>query len=75
MKTFSLRLLAVCLALAATTSGLRSQTATPLRNPQELLQAVKAQNQKLLEQQTATMQKLDELLKTSQQLRAMARRT
>lgn len=53
---------------------LRSQSPQPAP-PLQRMEAMKAQNEKLLETQAATLQKLDELMKEAQQLRIFARRT
>ena len=72
-RTITLAVLAV--ATAALTLTVRSQAPTPAQTPLQMLQTMKAQNQKVLEQQSATLQKLDELQKEAQQLRILARRT
>ncbi len=45
------------------------------RSPRESLQSLKEQNQKLIEQQTATLQKLDDVAKDATQLRTFSRRS
>jgi hypothetical protein len=49
--------------------------AAAAKTPLELLQTMKAQNQALLEKQTATLVKLDELQKEAAQIRFMAKRS
>jgi hypothetical protein len=73
--TLRILLLAIAASLF-TAAGLHSQSPAPApRTPQQTLQAIKMQNQKLLEQQAATLQKLEEMHKAAQQLRILARRT
>ena len=75
MKTLlSLTLSAVAfLALAA---SLHSEApAAALPSPLQILQAMKAKNQDLIEKQTATLQKLDELEKEAEQLKIFGKRT
>jgi hypothetical protein len=72
MKTFAL-FLAVTLGLLALASPLRSQVPKPTSLQQ--LQLMKEQNQKLIEQQEASLLKLDEMLKAAEQLRIFSRRT
>ena len=73
MKALALLFIAAA-SLLAGVANLHSQAPAP-RTPRQALEAMKTQNQKLLEQQTATLQKLEELHKAAQQLRFMARRT
>ena len=76
------------LGLGALRSDLRSQDAapapapapapiTPIPNgpPLEMLKAIRDANIKLLEQQAATLQKLEEMEKTSQTLKVLGKRT
>ncbi|MHA3773154.1 hypothetical protein ACXR0O_16600 [Verrucomicrobiota bacterium sgz303538] len=72
-RTITLAVLAV--ATAALTLTVRSQAPAPAQTPLQMLQTLKTQNQKVLDQQSATLQKLDELQKEAQQLRILARRT
>ena len=53
----------------------RAQTAATNLTPQQSLQALKEKNQKLIEAQAATLQKLDEITKNAQQLRAFSKRS
>jgi hypothetical protein len=43
-------------------------------SPRETLRALKEQNEKIIEQQTATLQKLDDVSKDAAQLRAFSKR-
>jgi hypothetical protein len=52
---------------------LHSQAPKPA--PLDQLKTLKDKNEKLLDQQTKTLQALDDLLKNAQQLRIFARRT
>ena len=47
----------------------------PKPTPEQQLKKLKEDNQKLLETQQATLEKLDEMLKEAQQLRGFAHRT
>ena len=70
--------LLIAIAAAATIVGstqLRSQAPVASQSPLEAVRAMRVQNQKLLEQQTATLQRLDELKKESAQMRIFARRS
>jgi hypothetical protein len=71
MKSFAL-FLAVVIGLVSVSLPLRSQV-----KPSAILQLqqMKDQNQKLIEQQEASLLKLDETLKEAQQLRIFSRRT
>ena len=73
MKTF---LISTVVALSALlfTQTVQSQAAPPPKTPLEQLRYLKAQNQVLLEKQTATMVKLDELQKEAAQIRFMTKR-
>ena len=75
MKPYLLTILvAACVLFAGT--RLHSQApAAAAKTPLELLQTMKAQNQTLLEKQTATMVKLDELQKEAAQIRFMTKRS
>ena len=72
MNRSTLLILAVAVALG-TTLHVRSQAPLPA-SPLEALQTIKAQNQKTLEQQNATLKKLEEIQKEAAQLRILARR-
>jgi hypothetical protein len=74
MKTILLSGCAACAALFLT-AHLHSQSPAAAKTPLEQLQALKAQNQLLLEKQTATMVRLDELQKDAAQIRFMAKRS
>lgn len=74
MKTTPLFLIGACL-LALSGSTLHSQSPAAPRTVPQALQELKMRNQRLLEQQAATLQKLDELEKASAQLRIFARRS
>jgi hypothetical protein len=74
MKTIALFLLGAAFALALT-ADLRSQAAQLPRTPLEQLQTIKAENAKLLETQTATLKKLDEMRLQAQQLKNFAARS
>lgn len=56
-------------------SGAPLQSQAPKAPPLEQLKTLKEKNEKLLDQQTKTLQALDDLLKNAQQLRIFARRT
>jgi hypothetical protein len=73
MKTFT-NVTAIALAVFALTQPLHSQT-RPVKSVREQLQDMKAANQKLIEQQAATLLKLDEVQKEASQLRILVRRT
>lgn len=73
MKT-SLLFIVTAFAGMALTSHLHSQAPAAPKTPLEQLRMLKAQNQQLLEKQTATMLKLDELQKEAAQIRFMAKR-
>ena len=74
MKPYSFIALVVAGAFA-TLQPLHSQTAHQFRSTREELQTVKEANQKLLDQQKATLQKLEEMQKEAGQLRILVRRT
>lgn len=65
---------ALALGVCALTQPLQSQTAR-VKSVRETVQEMKAANQKLIEQQAATLQKLDEMQKEASQLRILVRRT
>jgi len=72
MKPFAL-LLALALGFVGFAVPLRSQVASGTAI--QKLQSMKETNKKLLEQQDATLLKLDEIQKDAEQLRIFARRT
>ena len=75
MKSYLLTIAAAC-GIFLGTAQLHSQApAAAVKTPLELLQTMKAQNQTLLEKQTATLVKLDELQKEAAQIRFMAKRS
>ena len=80
--------LIVALGLAALRTDLRSQDAAPAPAPApapiapipngpplEMLKAIRDANARLLEQQAATLQKLDEMEKSSQTLKVLGKRS
>ncbi len=72
-KVLSLTLsLAAFLALAL---NLHSQAPVVAKTPAEILLAMKVKNQELIQKQTQTLQKLDELEKEADQIKALAKRT
>ena len=76
----SLLIITLIAGFGATSTTLHSQApipavAIPAGNPLEQLKAIRDQNAKLLEQQAATLQKLDELEKTSQTVKVLGRRS
>ena len=74
MKTFlSLALSAV--ALFALAVNLHSQAPAAPKTPLQILEAMKAKNQELLEKQAQTLLKLDDLEKDSGQLKIFGKRT
>ena len=74
MKTLALTLWSAAIAIALGTS-LHSQTAPAPKSPLEALQQMKAANTALLEKQTATLLKLDELAKEAQQIKFLGKRS
>ena len=60
--------------VGAVTAQLHSQAPAP-KTPLEQLRLVRTQNQQLLEKQTATIVKLDELQKEAAQIRFMTKRS
>ncbi len=73
MKTFALMIWSAAI-LAALNGPLHSENA-PAKTPLEALQQMKAQNAALIEKQTATGVKLDELAKEAQQLKFLGKRS
>ena len=74
MKTFlSLTLSAV--ALFAHALNLHSQAPAAPKTPLQIIEAMKAKNAELIEKQTQTLEKLDDLEKQSGQLKAFGKRT
>lgn len=69
--------LTACCAFFASEARVSSQgPATPgAKSPQELLAALKASNNELLQKQQKTLEKLDELKKEADQLRIMTKRS
>jgi hypothetical protein len=61
-------------ALFALSNHLHSQAPAP-KSPMENLKALKQKNEELIQKQTQTLQKLDDLEKESEQIKAMGRRT
>ena len=61
-------------ALLALAVSLHSQGVAP-KTPVERLREVKAKNAELIEKQTATLQKLDEMDKAADQLRIFSKRS
>ncbi|HEY3900770.1 MAG TPA: hypothetical protein VGM54_19325 [Chthoniobacter sp.] len=61
-------------ALLVLAVNLHSQGIAP-KSPLDKLKDIKAKNVELLEKQTATLQKLDEIDKAAQQLRFFAKRS
>ena len=70
----ALSLLAVAAVLGIGSLSLHSQAPAPAGTPLEQLKAIRDQNVKILEQQAATLQKLDELEKTSQTVKVLGKR-
>jgi hypothetical protein len=76
MKSYLLTIVAAgSVFFAAAQLHSQAPAAAAAKTPLELLQTMKAQNQALLEKQTATMVKLDELQKDAAQIRFMAKRS
>ena len=61
--------------VGAITAQLHSQAPAAPKTPLEQLRMVRTQNQQLLEKQTATIVKLDELQKEAAQIRFMSKRS
>ena len=73
MKTFALFIWAAAAAVALNGS-LHSENAAP-KTPLEALQQVKEKNAALIEKQTATLEKLDEVAKEAQQIKFLGKRS
>jgi hypothetical protein len=73
MKAFLLFIVTAFAGLALT-AELQSQAPAAPKTPLEQLRVLKAQNQQLLEKQTVTIVKLDELQKEAAQIRFMSKR-
>ncbi len=74
MKTLPLSLAVIFLACALT-AGVQSQTSAAPKTPLQHLQAMKVENQKLLEKQAATLLRLDEVQKEATQVRFLTKRS
>jgi len=74
MKSFLLIVVPAVAGLALT-AHLHSQAPAAPKTPLEQLRLLKTQNQLLLEKQTATMIRLDELQKEAAQIRFMTKRS
>ena len=74
MKTLLSLALSV-VALLALAGNLHSQAPAAPQSPAQILQAMKAKNQEIIEKQTATLLKLDELEKEAEQIKVLAKRT
>ena len=74
MKTLPFLLLSLAL-MSGLTSDVRSQAAAPLQTALQQLQAMRLQNQQLIDKQTATITKLDELQLQAQQLKFFGKRS
>ncbi|MEA3213699.1 MAG: hypothetical protein QOE70_6756 [Chthoniobacter sp.] len=74
MKTLTLSILLAAMALALP-SEVHSQAPQPARTPLQQLQAIKAKNEKLLQTQAATLQKLEEMQLQAHQLKFFGKRT
>ena len=72
-------LILIAAVLLAGVSVLRSQDATPaaapIKDPLQALKAMKASNADLIDAQKKTLDGLDELTKTADQIRILAKRT
>ena len=76
----ALLIIALVAGIGATSLPLRSQApapavAIPAGTPLEQLKAIRDQNTKLIEQQTATLLKLEELEKAAQTVKVLGRRS
>lgn len=77
----SLYIIALVAGFGATSLTLHSQVPAPVvvaiagTTPLEQLKALRDQNAKILEQQAATLLKLEEIEKTSQTVKVLGRRT
>ena len=74
MKTLLSLTLSVA-ALFALSANLHSQAPAAPQSPAQILQAMKAKNQEVIEKQTQTLLKLDELEKEAEQIKILAKRT
>lgn len=79
MKTFLLSLTTAALVFGSV-AGVRSQIAPPAPKvtfypAKAKLQEMKGRNDAIISQQKATLQKLDELQKTAEQMKIFARRS
>jgi hypothetical protein len=74
MKTIALLLIGAAFGFALT-ADVRSQAAQPPRTPLEQLQAIKADNARLIEKQTATLKLLDEMRVQAQQIKTFTKRS
>ena len=74
MKALSVFLWSAAIAITLSTS-LHSQAPSAVPPQLEKLQKIKAENARLLEKQTATLRKLDELAKEAQQLKIFGSRS
>ncbi len=74
MKTLLSLTLSVA-ALLALATNLHSQAPAAPKSSLQILQAMKAKNQDLIEKQTLTLQKLDEIEKEAEQLKIFGKRT
>lgn len=61
--------------LLAGVSVLRSQDATAAKDPVQELKALKASNADLIDKQKKTLDRLDDMAKTADQIRILAKRT
>ena len=83
MKQFVAPILIAACTLTLVGTNLHSQTQPPSavllpsgpRTPVQALQTIKAENQKLLEQQAATLLQLDTLTEQAKQVRILAKRS
>ena len=73
MKTIAIFIWSAA-AIVALNGTLHSQNA-PAKAPLETLQTMKTQNATLLEKQTATLLKLDEVAKAAQQIKFLGKRS
>ena len=75
MKRFLAAVLSGVFLSVILTGSVFSQAAAGERMPIERLQEMKEQNQRLLEKQAATLQKLEEMAKEAEQLKFMSKRS
>ena len=73
MKSFPIYLVAAMAAFSLT-AALHSQSPAAPKTPLQHAQAIKLQNQQMLEKQAATLVKLDELQKEAAQIRFLTKR-